>query len=252
MSVKNILGAAIHLFITWATALPRIIYRSTISLVIQPKGSQKFINQVLGAQDIESDDPVLGSVNIIDLVSSKVEPIIIGPYHIFKSGSTCNLLELASLAYLMQALQPLVVFEIGTFIGRTTRLLALNSSHNTQIFTLDLPADQVAHDIGVDFGGTPEAEKITQLYGDTRSFDYSPWHGQCDFVWVDACHDYPHVVQDTQAALNLCRPGGWILWHDYRHTAWWSGITRAVRKLARTHLGVHHIKGTTIAAFQAV
>jgi SAM-dependent methyltransferase len=252
MRLENILKGTRYLFITWATSLPRIVYRSTISLVVQPKESQKFIHQVLNAQDIESDDPVLGSVDATDLASSKVEPIIIGPYHIFTPGSTHNLLELASLAYLMQALQPLVVFEIGTFVGRTTRLLALNTPIATRIFTLDLPQERVMHKIGEAFRGTSESQKITQLNGDSRNFDYSPWHNKCDFVWIDGCHDYPYVVQDTQAALNLCRPGGWILWHDYRHTAWWSGITRVVWKLARTHPGVRHIRGTTIAAFQAI
>jgi len=28
------------------------------------------------------------------------------------------------------------------------------------------------------------------MNGDSRIFDFSPWYGKCDFVWVDANHDY--------------------------------------------------------------
>lgn len=236
-----------HFLQTYVTALPRILYRSTFSLVLEPRGSQKFLHQVLSAHDLETDDPVLRSAWITDLLPGEAEPKIIGPYHLHRSSDTRELLELVALAYLMQILRPRMIFEIGTFAGRTTRLLALNSPGDCQIFTLDLPPDQVSHDIGADFRETPEAERITQLQGDTRTFDYSPWHGQCDFVWVDACHDQQFVLQDSKAALSLGTRGGWIAWHDYRHTAWWSGVTRVVRELANTHPELRHIRGTTIA-----
>lgn len=243
----KVLGAAEHLFQTYVTALPRIVYRSSLSLFVDPRGSQKFLHQVLSAQDLEADDHFLGSAWITDLLPGEAQPKISGSYHIYQSGATGILLELVALAYLMQVLRPRIIFEIGTFVGRTTRQLALNSPPDTQIFTLDLPRDQVAHDIGREFRGTPEAKKITQLHGDTRTFDYSPWHGRCNFVWVDACHDYPLVRQDTKASLRLRSDRGWIAWHDYRHTAWWSGVTRAVRELAQTNPKVRHIRDTTMA-----
>lgn len=239
--------AARYLLQTFVTVLPRLAYRSSLSLLLDPQGAQKFYHQVLGAQDLEADDPVLGSIDVTELIPGEAEPQMRGPYHLRRTSDTRIFLELVALAYLMQVLRPRRIFELGTFIGRTTRLLALNSPPEAQILTLDLPRDRVTHDIGVDFRNTPEAAKITQLQGDSRSFDYSPWQGQCDFIWVDACHDYPFVVQDTKAALRLRTAGGWIAWHDYRHTAWWSGVTRAVRELAETHPGIRHIRGTTMA-----
>lgn len=80
----------------------------------------------------------------------------------------------------------------------------------------------VKHEIGEAFKGTSENSKITQLYGDSREFDFSPWYGQCDFVWIDACH-------------------------DYRHSAWWSGVTRCVRQLQSKYPEIRHVRGTTIA-----
>jgi len=144
---------------------------------------------------------------------------IVGPYYARRSSDTRLLLELACLGYLAQNLRPQLVFEIGTFVGRTTRLLAVNSPPNCQIVTLALPAVLVKHDIGADYKRKAEAFRIQQVYGDSRTFDFTPWYGQCDFVWVDACHNYEYVVTDTQNALKLFRSGGWIGWHDYRHTA---------------------------------
>jgi len=254
MSIKTKVNAFRYLLETWVTAMPRILYHSTLALLFDPKGSQVFIHQVLNAQDLESDDPVLGSADIADLLSfsliylgrGEIDVQIVGPYYSRRSSDTRLLLELASLAYIMRALKPQLVFEFGTFVGRTTRLLALNSHPDCRIVTIDLPPDHVKHEVGEAFKKTPENDKITQLYGDSRVFDFSPWYGQCDFVWVDASHDYSYVVSDTRNALKLCRPGGWIGWHDYRHTAWWSGVTRTVRQLHRKY-HVKHVRGTTIA-----
>ncbi len=110
--------------------------------------------------------------------------------------------------------------------------------------------EQEAHNIGDAYRNTPEAYKITQLYGDSQTLDFSPWYQQCNFVWVDACHDYAYVLKDTQEDLKLWRPGGWTGWHDSRHTAWWFGVIRAIREFALTHPGVRRRRGTTIALFQ--
>lgn len=232
------------------TALPRILYRSSLSLILDPRGAQKFMNQVLNAVDLESDDPVLGSVDIQEVFEAKSDLKIVGSYHIHRSSDTRLLTELSALAAIMQALQPRTIFEIGTFVGRTTRLMAENSPPEATIVTLDLPQDQVSHEIGEAFKDASKKYNIQQIFGDSRAFNYSPWYGTCDFVWVDANHDYPFVVSDTEQALKLCKKGGWIGWHDYRHTAWWSGVTRAVRECNTKFKNVRHIRGTTIALME--
>lgn len=247
MNLNSKLKAGIYLIKTYMSAMPRLLYRVSLSLLFDPKGTQKFIHHILNAQDFDSDDPVLGSVDITELISGGGDVQISGPYYSQRSSETKALMELACLAYLMRNIHPKLVFEIGTFIGRTTRLLAMNSMSDCKIVTLDLSQTEVDHDVGADYRYTPEATRIHQVYGDSRTFDFSAWHGKCDFVWVDACHDYDYVVNDTKNALQLCRPGGWIGWHDYRHTAWWSGVTRVVRELRMDYSSIKHVRGTTIA-----
>jgi len=248
MSFNTKILGGIHLFRTALRAVPYAAYCSTIALFLNPRKAQDFFHQVLNSLDLQKPDSNLKTVSISDLFpDDSSEPIIKGKYHIYKSSDTRLLSELASLAHIMHVLKPKIVFEIGTFVGRTTRLFALNTLESTKIFTLDLPAELVPHQIGEAYHNTPEEKNITQLYGDSRTFDYSEWHGKCDFVWVDACHDYPFVVSDTENAMKLCKPGGWIGWHDYRHTAWWSGVTRTVRQMRHKFKDLHFLQGTTIA-----
>lgn len=252
MQLKTRLHSLSHLLKTYATVAPSIFYRMTFSLLLNPRAAQKFVHEVLNIKDIQTDDSVLGSIDLAEILPTKenVDVAIKGSYHLHQHGITHTLHELSSLAYLVKVLDPHRIFEIGTHVGRTTRLFADLCSDDTEIFTLDLPQKQVSHIIGRDFRDTKEERKITQFHCDSTSFDFSPWHRSCDFIWVDACHDYDYVVSDTEAALQLCKPGGWIGWHDYRHTAWWSGVTRAVRELAGKGYRIHHVRGTTMAVMQ--
>ncbi|HDY88735.1 MAG TPA: class I SAM-dependent methyltransferase [bacterium] len=248
MQVKSLINLLLYLFKTWITVLPRIVYRCSVSLLIDPKGAQRFIHHVLSAQDLQVDDSILNSVELTDLLGDKITDIqIVTSSHKSYSSETRILKELMVLGYMMKVIKPRRVFEVGTFIGRTTRLLALNSPSDCEIFTLDLSKDKVSHQIGEEYHNTPENRKITQLYGDSREFDFANWYGKCDFIWVDGCHDVECVMSDTENALKLRSSKGWIAWHDYRHTAWWSGITKSVRMTHKSHPNLVHIRGITIA-----
>lgn len=67
MKLKSVISALVYLLRTYSTARPRVIYRCTFSLFIDPYGTQTFVNQVLNVMDLEQDDPVLGSVDVKDL-----------------------------------------------------------------------------------------------------------------------------------------------------------------------------------------
>jgi predicted O-methyltransferase YrrM len=253
MSGRTKLEGAYHLVRTYLTAAPSVIYRVTASVLLDPKGTQSFLHHVLERHDLQDNDPFLGSVDITDLLPAPelIDAKIIGPFYSRRTSDTRSLFELASLAYLIQAINPALIFEIGTFVGRTTRLFAMNSSESCRVITLDLDQDKVPHRIGEAFLGKPEEDRIAQLHGDSLTFDFSPWFKKCDFVWIDACHDYQYVEADTKTALQIVKPGGWIAWHDYRHSAWWSGVTRCVKDMRSEYPLIKHLRGTTIAVLKA-
>jgi predicted O-methyltransferase YrrM len=245
------INAIFYYLKTYLTALPRIIYRSSLSIIFNFKGSQTFLNDVLDAQDSRLSDKIIRSVNLIEIIGDSDEDIIIkGNYYKKKTSDTRDLFELANIGYLVNNINPVTIFEIGTFVGRTTRLFALNTNKDCMIYTLDLPQNLVSHSIGSDYKILPESTKIFQLSGDSQSFDFSPYYGKADFVWVDACHDYEYVKKDTENALKICKQDGWIAWHDYRVTAWWSGVTKFVREFSKEYPQIMHIKGTTTAIMQ--
>src|SRR5882762_1688344 len=100
------------------------------------------------------------------------------------------------LAALCQVLHCHTAFEFGTYLGEMAWLLAHNNPQVT-IYTLDLPDINAVStaklkltdasyfkrwDRGAKFLQTPEQGRITQLFGDSAEFDFSPYRGRIDLV----------------------------------------------------------------------
>ncbi len=47
--------------------------------------------------------------------------------------------------------------------------------------------------VGSLFAGQEAAARITQLLGDSLSFDFSPWFNSIDLVLIDGGHEYEVV-----------------------------------------------------------
>jgi predicted O-methyltransferase YrrM len=161
-----------------------------------------------------------------------------------------------------------LMFEFGTASGRTSYLWARNSPANARVVTLTLTPSEVASyrreegDADSDirnaleesrfstfyYSNTPVASKITQLYGDSKTFDERRWEGECDLVFVDGSHARSYVESDSRKALRLARPGGIVLWHDYRGPVL-PGVYHTLNALAR-ELPLVHIAGTSLVAYR--
>lgn len=179
-------------------------------------------------------------------------------------GIATSVAELAHMAKIARAVRPQRVFEIGTFRGRTALNFAINAPEACQVYTLDLPPDDRATSAmnaadsrivsqsltGIDYQGKPGSEKITQLFGDSTTFDYSPYYGQMDIVFVDGAHHYDAVVSDTKNALKLVRPGGVILWHDWGNYGDYNDVVRAVRDVIGLDK-IAQIESTELAFYRA-
>ena len=164
------------------------------------------------------------------------------------------------LAALARATGARTFFEIGTNRGRTAWTVAVNNPQ-LEVFTLDVPGSTPAGELGSDderflipaaecgeaFRGTPEAERITQLLGDSATFDFSPWTGAIDLVYVDGAHTYEYVRSDTEAALAMLSPAGTVVWDDYGSNP---GVYRWLNELAPTlDRPIFHVFGTRMAFY---
>jgi hypothetical protein len=186
-----------------------------------------------------------------------------------KSSGDVNLAELAVLASAAAATRVgEEIIEIGTFDGRTTLNLAVNARPHLDVFTLDLPPDVAPKfDLaagefafvqkprsGRHFREAPAqwagpARRITQLFGDSATFDWSAHVGRAGLVFVDGSHAYDYVTADTATAFSLVTNKGMVIWHDY---GVWDGVTRALEEIeASRHLGLRHVRGTSLVVWQA-
>lgn len=150
------------------------------------------------------------------------------------------------------------IFEIGTFDGRTTLNLAVNSSELSEVFTLDLPNDTKTlfdadggekHYIqkpesGARYKNTKYEKKINQFFGDSATFNFYPFFNKCSMVFVDGSHAYEYAKSDSDSAIKMVKEGGVVIWHDY---GVWEGVTRALEELEeREKLNLKHIDGTSL------
>lgn len=169
----------------------------------------------------------------------------------------------AILSVLCQAAGAKTFFEIGTNRGRTALSVA-RTNPEIEVTTLDLPSPEAGGETeleltdadkrlftdwrrGEAFAGEPEEERITQVLGDSASFDFSPYEGTMDVVFIDGSHSYPYVTNDTRVAERMLTENGMIVWDDYPG---FPGVIQCVLESARRLDGpVFHILGTRMAVW---
>ena len=158
-------------------------------------------------------------------------------------------------------IRPKRIFEIGTASGQGTLLMA-RQAPEASIDTLDLgatppalgvqadePPWSEAASIGEAYRGSEHADHITQHLGDSATFDYAPFAGRIDLVFVDGAHTYEYARSDSRNALSLLTPGGVVVWDDcnYRNP----GVSRALHELYRSGTDVYRVHGTRFAVHRS-
>lgn len=145
----------------------------------------------------------------------------ISPYAFLGGGSLIT--DLALLKGLAKQYHHCFYFEIGTWRGESVSNVA---DVTPNCYTLNLP-DETLKQLGCSDEYINQQEffsknnqNITHLKGDSRTFDFSPYYGKCDVVFVDGDHHYESVLNDTQIAFKLLKDeNSIIVWHDYHsHT----------------------------------
>ena len=207
-------------------------------------------------KDLWIDLKLAGAPNVENVETGRIRGFdavrVAGPV------SRTSSLVVAGLAMLLEAE---TIFEIGTYTGETAWVLAHNQP-TARVHTLDLPGPEAVETAGLEltdpeyferwdrgryFHGTPEAERITQLRGDSATFDFSPYSGAVDLVYIDASHSYSYVRSDTEAAFGILSELGMIVWDDYTY---YPGVYAYLNEIAPSlDRPIFHILGTRLAVY---
>jgi predicted O-methyltransferase YrrM len=169
--------------------------------------------------------------------------------------------DLISMCMICQILRPRVIFEIGTFHGAGALHWAGNAL-DADVYTLDLPVGESpslavtvvdrehvnghAQTKNLIFEGRPEAKRIHCLHGDTASFDFSPFFGKVDLLFIDGAHSYEYVRNDTLRTRECCKPGSVICWHDYGRLGV-NGVSKWLHEFAGGGKEIYRVQGGSLA-----
>ena len=235
---------ALHFILRYVYALASCLYLFTIGIFSAKHRSFLFrICDYFGyfKKSLKADIP---KIEIHELVPEDIQIQLRQP---LETVGNISPVELSVIAKLIKLYNPKRIFEIGTFEGRLALNMSANALEDTKVYTLDLPKEKLnstklptasgdrgfinKEAIGSRFLGTDCQKKIVQLYGDSATFDFSPYFNSVDLVVVDGSHSYEYVLNDSRVALKLLKNGkGVILWHDYESPSW-PGVTKALDEL---------------------
>jgi len=236
----------------------------SLSLLAKPSAMVGYANESLFLFRTLTDRRGLPQKNVFEIFPQArvagVQFFNAGEFPWFSSMSSFTA-DIVSLGLLCQAIQPKVVFEIGTLTGYTAAHMALNTPDDCKIYTLDLPPDvspalpttvtDSSH-VGMHaqrkryvWDDAQVAHKIQTLSGDSAKFDYSPYLGRVDLFFIDGAHSYEYVRSDTLHALTCCHPGSTLVWHDFGRVGV-NGVSRWLVEFSRQH-AVYSIPGGSLA-----
>lgn len=151
-----------------------------------------------------------------------------------------TLVDQIVLLTLAKILEPKKIVEVGTFLGFTTALLAMNT--DAKIFTIDLPTSENVIDLEYDetlievdgnendnflrkkqvLNGEvylqnlskEERQRVVLSKADSTSINFLNEFGDVNFVFIDGGHEKSIVETDTFNARSIVNDGV-IIWHDF-------------------------------------
>ena len=179
----------------------------------------------------------------------------VSPYA-YLSGATMPI-DIALLKTVARRQNAQSYFEIGTWRGESVANVA---DVVPQCVTLNLPREEIIKLSGNERYADAHAffsknlANVTHLHGNSQTFDFAPYEGQFDLVFIDGDHHHDAVRKDTETAFKLLRDDhSAIVWHDYGYdpeTIRWSvldAIWEGTPEAKRPHL--YHVANTMCAVY---
>ena len=162
------------------------------------------------------------------------------------------------------------IFEFGTCSGKTTFLMALNSSEEAKIYTITLNLDVTKNVKKEDldnkisfrniinesiyekflFSGSEVEKKINVIFENSINFNENNYKNYFDLIFIDGGHTYSVVKNDSEKSFKMLNKNGIILWHDYvpgKESA--KDVVKYIHVISKTKK-IYHIKNTSLCYFK--
>jgi len=147
--------------------------------------------------------------------------------------------------------------ELGVYLGKSAALIGWHQQPGETFTVIDLFEDEASEEHNAQENAASYSDLSQRAFekhylsvhdtlpvvvrGPSSSIVDHAGHGTHRFVHIDASHLYEHVVEDIAAARKLLKPGGVVVFDDYRapHTpgvaaAVWQAVSDDVRPFAFT------------------
>jgi predicted O-methyltransferase YrrM len=144
-------------------------------------------------------------------------PVTLGPMTFLDGGSLPT--DMMLLAGLAESIPDCRYFEIGTWRGESAATLSprVKSCH-TLCLTDEEMRSLGMHEVSIQAHGqfSRELENVTQLRGDSRTFDFTSLGQKFDLIFIDGDHHHDTIVSDTRNVFaRLVHENSVVVWHDY-------------------------------------
>ena len=230
-------------------AIGRIIkHPYLLNLVLQDEGSNK--EDVIRKHGLADGLPVIEINQLFPGFEEVAKP------YAYLSGATMPI-DIALLRALAKRHAVDDYFEIGTWRGESVANVAEIAK---RCVTLNLPKEDIItltnNSLYADLHGffSKGLSNVTQLYGNSRNFDFAGHFGKYDMVFIDGDHHYESVRKDTETAFGLLKSDrSIIVWHDYGldpETIRWDvmgAILDGTPEGKRKH--IYHVSNTLCAVY---
>jgi predicted O-methyltransferase YrrM len=142
---------------------------------------------------------------------------VIEPYAFLDGGSLPT--DIGLLRSLASSIEKCLYFEIGTWRGESVANIA---AEGATCYTLNLSKEDLVR-LGYPkkyadehFFFSRGLDNVTQLEGNSLTFDFSTLNKKFDLIFIDGDHHYKMVKNDTEKIFkDIVHNKSIVVWHDY-------------------------------------
>jgi predicted O-methyltransferase YrrM len=159
--------------------------------------------------------------------------------------------ETAIVVDLIKSVAPRVVLEFGVNQGKTARAILAAIPELERYIGIDLPTGMIPRlecqrsEVPVVAGRhVANDPRFWLLLGESTTIEAHDLE-LVDAVFIDGDHSATGTEHDSRLAHVLLRPGGIIVWHDYKNPG--VEVTEVLDRLAAEGWPICHVRGTWLA-----